>query len=150
MIASRRMRPGVLAVCLASAALVAGCAVTLISTYDESTDKGVSALQTKADALMTQLDQEHVPAYTAVKSSYDGVRSDLGSLQFRNEARPKNSLTIRQLGELKTQLDTLEALHSTGRLNQPAAEIAKRTIDQTLGAILRLELEKKELNKQEK
>src|SRR5690349_8846750 len=84
MIASRRIRPGLLAVCLAGAALVVGCAVTLVSSYDESTDKGVSALQTKADALMTQLDQEHVPAYTAVKPSYDGVRSDLGSLQFRN------------------------------------------------------------------
>lgn len=132
-----------------AAAVLAGCTVTLISSYDEPTDKGITALQKSVDGLMSQLDQDPVPDYNAVKKTYDAIRSDLNSLRFRNEARPKNILTVKQLDELKASLDTLEGQHKAGRLNQAMVGPARDILNQTFRAILKLELEKKELDKKE-
>lgn len=132
-----------------AAAVLAGCTVTLISSYDEATDKGITALQKSVDGLMSQLDQDPVPDYNAVKKTYDAIRSDLNSLRLRNEARPKNILTVKQLDELKASLDTLEGQHKAGRLNQAMVGPARDILNQTFRAILKLELEKKELDKKE-
>lgn len=132
-----------------AAAVLAGCTVTLISSYDEPTDKGITALQKSVDGLMSQLDQDPVPDYNAVKKTYDAIRSDLNSLRLRNEARPKNILTVKQLDELKASLDMLEGQHKAGRLNQAMMGPARDTLNQTFRAILKLELEKKELDKKE-
>jgi hypothetical protein len=139
---------GLLAVFL-TAVVLTGCAVAFISSYDESTDKGVSALQTSIDSLMRQLDQDPVPDYGAVKKNYDTIRVDLGSLRFRNEARPNNTITVKQLDILKGQLDTLENQHKNRTLNQVMVGPAQEALDRTMSAILKLELAKKELNKGE-
>ena len=129
--------------------VLTGCAVTFISSYDEATDKGVTGLQTSIDSLMRQLDQDPVPDYGAVKKNYDTIRVDLSSLRFRNEARPNNSITVKQLNILKGQLDTLENQHKNKTLNQVMIAPAQDALDRTLSAILKLELAKKELNKAE-
>jgi len=129
--------------------ILAGCAVTLISSYDEATDKGITALQKSVDGLMNQLDQDPVPDYIAVKKSYETIWSEFNSLRLRNEARPRNTLTVKMLGELKAQLDILEKNHKDKTLNQAMVRPAQDILNQTFRAILKLELEKKELNKKE-
>ena len=131
------------------AVIFAGCAVTLISSYDETTDKGITALQKSVDGLISQLDQNPVPDYSALKRSYAAIHSDLSSLHLRNEARPKNTLTVKQLDELKAGLDILEGQHKAGTLNQAMLGPAGDSLNQTFRAILKLELEKKALNKTE-
>lgn len=126
-----------------------GCTVTLISSYDETTDKGVTDLQKSVDALVAQLDQSSVPDYTGTKKSYDGIRSDLNSLRLRNEARPKNSLTVKQLDELRAILDGIETQHKAGAFNQPMVAPTRDALNRTFRAILKLELEKKALDKKE-
>jgi hypothetical protein len=131
------------------AVMLAGCAVTLISSYDQETDKGITALQKSVDGLMNQLDQDPVPDYDALKKSYDTIWSEFSSLRFRSEARPNNTFTVKQLDELKAELDKLEKLHKDKKLNQAMVGPTREILNQTLRAILKLELEKKELNKKE-
>ncbi len=141
-----RRRGDLLAIVLA-AVVLAGCPVTFISSYDEPTDKGITALEKSVDGLLTQLDSNPVPAYK--KHSYDSIRSDWASLRIRNEARPKNSLTVKQLDNLKSVLDILEAQHQAGTLNQAMLGPTRAAFDQAFRALLKLELEKKELDKKE-
>jgi len=145
---SRRRRIEQLAIALSAVILVA-CAVTFISSYDETTDKGITALQKSVEGLMNQLNHDPVPDYAAMKKNYDAIRSDLSSLRLRNEARPKNTLTVRQLDELKAELDKLENMHRDKTLNKAMVEPARAILDQAFLAILKLELEKKELDKKE-
>jgi hypothetical protein len=147
MIRTRAPRPP-LAALLAVVALLGApaCAhVTLISPYDEATDQGVTALERSISGLLTQLDQNPVPAYSTVAATWDGVFSDLGSLRFRNEARPKNQQTIAQLEELRLGLEKLRQSHQQDKLVQPMLGPARESLEQTLRAILKLELAKKEL-----
>jgi hypothetical protein len=138
-----------LLVIVLSAVILAGCAVNFISSYDEVTDKGITALQKSVDGLMNQLEQEPVPDYDSLKKSYDTIRDDFSSLRFRNEARPKNTLTVKQLDELKAELDKMEKLHKDKKFNQAMVGPTREILNQTLRAILKLELAKKELNKKE-
>jgi hypothetical protein len=125
--------------------LIGGCHVTLISPYDEATDKGVSAIQRSVQALTSELDQSPVPTYASTRGHYDGIRAELGALQVRNGARQQNELTVRQLGDLKAILDKLEELHKTDKLIQPMIGPSRDALEQALRAILKLELAKKEL-----
>jgi hypothetical protein len=130
--------------------VLTGCVpITLISSYDETTDKGVTALDKSVNGLLNQLDKDPVPDYDAVKNIYDGIRVDLASLRLRNDARPTNSLTVKQLDIVKTQLDILENQHKIKKLNQAMMGPLRSIFQQTFGAILKLELEKKELDKKE-
>jgi hypothetical protein len=130
-------------------AIFAGCPVTFISSYDEATDKGITALQKSVEGLLSQLDQTAVPDYKGLKGTYDGLRVELSSLHLRNEARPKNTLTVRQLDELKAILDKLEELHKAGKLNQAMVAPTRDAFNQAFRALLKLELEKKELAKKQ-
>jgi hypothetical protein len=129
-----------------TALALSGCfRVTLISRYDEPTDRGITALHGKVDALMAQLDVEPTPAYAAVKPSYDAIRGDLAALRLRNASRAKNEITLQQLDVLSASIQRLEEQHRSDRLNQALVAPVHATLDQGLGGILKLELAKKEL-----
>jgi len=130
----------------AAYALAGGCShVQLISSYDETTDREVTALHKAVSQLLDDLDAPKTPAYTSMSRRYAALGSDLRSLQFRNEARPRNALTIEQLQLLRANLDKLEQVHKEGLLVQDMVPIQRSTLDQTFRAILKLELAKKEL-----
>lgn len=132
-----------------STVILAACAVTLISSYDPDTDKGITDLQKSVDALMKQLAQDPVPDYGAIKKSYDTVWGECNALYFRNEARPNNTITVQQLDKFKQQLDILEKLQKEKKLNSAMVGPARDSLNQTLRAMLKLELEKKELDKKQ-
>jgi hypothetical protein len=144
-----RNRVEIMTLVVLAAVMLTGCTVTWISSYDETTDKGVTALQKSVASLLDHVDQNPVPAYTALKPTYDSIRSELNSLHLRNEARPNNTLTVKQLDELQAAFNDLEKQHKDGRLNQAMVGPARQSLDQAFRAILKLELEKKQLNKGE-
>lgn len=124
----------------------AGCThITLISPYDQDTDKAVTAVGKKIDALMTKLDTDPVPAYDSVKNDYDDLRADVAALRLRNAARPNNSLTVQQVDHLAAALKDVEQQHKASRLNQAMVPVMRGQLDEIVGAILKLELTKKEL-----
>ena len=124
--------------------LLLGCTVRWISTYDETTDKDVTALQHKVAALLTSLDTPNPVPYEKAAAQYAGIYNDLRALIIRNEARDKNELTTQQLRLLDSNIQTLEKLHMAPDFKRELVPPARASIDQIFRAILKLELAKKE------
>lgn len=128
-------------------ALVAGCShVQLISPYDETTDRMVTALHKSTAEVLDELETAPTPGFAAMSKRYSGLKSELRAVQLRNEARPKNKLTIAQLQEFKANVDKLEKAHREGLMAPVMVQPMRDAFDQTFRAILTLELAKKELN----
>lgn len=137
------------ALLLLAFALVTGCThVQLISPYDETTDRMVTALHQSTSEVLDELEAAPTPGYAAMSKRYAGLKRELRTVQLRNEARPKNRLTIEQLQSLKANLDLLEKTHKDGQLVQVMVQPMRDAIYQTFRAILTLELAKKELNEE--
>jgi hypothetical protein len=127
----------------------AGCLrVQYISPYDETTDRMVTALHQSTSEVLDELEASPTPGYAAMSKRYAGLKGELRAVQLRNEARPKNRLTIEQLQRLKANLELLEKTHKDGQLSQVMVQPMRDAFDQTFRAILTLELAKKELNEE--
>ncbi len=134
-----------------------GCAVKSVASYDEMTDKNVTALQRKFETFLIGLQtSEGLPecAYSANAAFYSDAQVDLSSIKIRAEAIPKNELTTEQLTLLANSLSNLELLHrikekkskSIGELKCLSAdEITplRSAFNSSFTAILKLELAKK-------
>ena len=120
------------------------CTVRWISTYDETTDKGVTALEQKVDELFSLVGANPPASHAKVEPQYQSIYRDLQLLIVRNEARDKNELTTQQLRLLDSNLRTFEKLHADKDFTRELVPPAKATIDQIFRAILKLELAKKE------
>lgn len=126
-----------------------GCTkVQLISPYDEITDRMVTALHQSTSEVLDELEAAPTPGYAAMSKRYSGLKRELRAVQLRNEARPKNRLTIEQLQRLKANLELLEKTHKEGQLAPVMVQPMRDAFDQTFRAILTLELAKKELNEE--
>jgi hypothetical protein len=145
-----RRRASIL-VCLAAAACTT---VRLVSDYDETTDRDVSALQKLVDDSLTALVGQSTPLclYAAHRQFYAAVHSALNVLSVRNRARgPNNGPTTEQIAVLDTvQFAALERLHGIAATRTPPAcmdsagvALDRQAIDQSFEAILTLELAKK-------
>ena len=142
-------------VCIA--AMLGGCAVALVSAYDAETDQGVTALQTGIARHLATLEQlatadqgnpKHPDCeYARYVETYAEFSADAHVLIVRNEARPKNELTVQQLQSLADSLaQGLPVVHQTatgGCMTAGAVAAARETLDQNFRAILKLELAKK-------
>lgn len=129
--------------------LVTGCTkVQLISPYDETTDRMVTALHQSTSEVLDELEAAPTPGYAAMSKRYAGLKRELRAMQLRNEARPKNKLTIAQLQELKINLDKLEKTHKDGLMAAVMVQPMRDAFDRTFRALLTLELVKKELNEE--
>ena len=146
---SRPWRAGLLAVVLI---LVAGCAeIRLISDYDQYTDEQTGVLQRKVEELFTGLERgAQLPdcKHSNHQGFYTEATIELNLLLVRNEIRPKNGITLRQLQTLKDSLSTLEELHQLAdqedRCLGAEELVALRTgFGTSFSAILKLELAKK-------
>lgn len=140
-------------------ALPAGCAVQLVSNYDEVTDRSVTALHRDVQGFFIELKEELVdrPAdatHAKHKEFYTKARLDLGTIQLRARSIPKNERTVEQLKLLEASLADLERLHllhdkaveagtTTNRLSPAIVDITAGLFDTQLASILALELAKK-------
>ena len=130
--------------------VAAGCAVRLISEYDDTTDREVMQLQRSVDSFLRGLARKPRPpgcTYAARSGFYDTTASGISSLTIRNRARDKNDLTVQQLVLLDSSLSILERLHrirgDSTCMAPEAIEPIRANFNTSFAAILRLELAKK-------
>jgi hypothetical protein len=147
---------------LASLLFVACNSITLISNYDEVTDKYLTTLQQTVSTFVDSLEQfsgTEAAALARHQKTYDLLDKQIKMLEFRVTAIAKNDQTttivktIRStiLGnedpsQPKTSLKDLHCLNDHNKNYGPSKavlEICRRNIDQTISAALTLELAKK-------
>ncbi|HEU4603170.1 MAG TPA: hypothetical protein VFS24_14445 [Steroidobacteraceae bacterium] len=151
-----------------------GCTAHLVSDYDPVTDRSVSDLYRSIDALLTRMEELSIEPLSPndahascnpdeFADDYREIGSQLRLLIVRNAARPDNSLTNDQLLLLSKNIDAVRQLQrvryerakgnsedrSGGCL--PAEEIGpiRRSLDQAVTAILKLELAKRDFRTKE-
>jgi hypothetical protein len=157
------LRTTVILRALTFALLLSACAtVRLISDYDEPTDKALTAIQQTSDDFITKLIADapsEKNAFDKHKQFYDDTDQQLRRLEFRVASIPKNSQTVKLVGDIRTSLlgegkcsadgTSLRDLHCNpdGLAKGPSKkslQIAQRNVNQTIGAALALEVAKKQ------
>ena len=120
---------------------LAGCAVTLVSKYDEIIDHGITDFQRKIDLYLIQKQKNPMPAYR--ESFYDSVFTDLGILATRSSAIPKNSITDTIIAGITSQVQRIKTRDSSGSKSAEFFQIMNTTIDRDCKSALTFELAKK-------
>lgn len=133
------------AVCLATTIVLSGCTVKLISSYDETTDRTVSALQRKTEAHLVTLEAvEGLPecTYDHHKPFYDEAKVDISAITIRAAAIPKNEITTKETILLSSNLENFEKLHKIACLSKDQIALLRSHFNSSYTAILKLELAK--------
>lgn len=127
--------------------LVAGCTeLRLVSDYDEQTDAQITALQRDTGLLLTNLEKDlGTPSgrFDRYEHRYDSLSVNLRALTVRAAARENNEIQVEQLGTLREQISRIAERHRQEQLRSAEIEPIRQIMDQSFGAILRLELAKK-------
>lgn len=123
--------------------LTLGCAVTLISRYDEQIDKKATELQQKMDRFLTGLDVAGQATYAQSKDFYEEYLIELRSILVRAQSRPKNSITEQQLGFMIKNLRELRTMHEAGRLEKETINTTRDLFNAAWRSVITLELAKK-------
>jgi hypothetical protein len=125
---------------------LSGCAITLISSYDENTDKSVTELQKNFETFFVLVDsQAGLPEckYDNHKDFYKDAKVAISATEVRAKAIPKNEITIAQVGLLSDSLISLEKLHKIGCFTNGQVSSLRNSFNTSITAILKLELAKK-------
>lgn len=125
---------------------LAGCTVKLISDYDETTDRAVSALQRKTESHLVTLENvENLPdcVYDKHKQFYDEAKIDVSAITVRAAAIPKNDITTKETQLLLSSLENLEKLHKISCLSKDQIALLRSHFNTSYTAILKLELAKR-------
>ncbi len=128
------------------AAFLPACSVKLISSYDEATDKAVTALQRKTEAHLIGLEAvEGLPEckYEKHKSFYDEAKVDVSAIAVRAAAIPQNDITTESVALLANSLGSLEKLHKIACLSKDQIAPLRLQFNTSFTAILKLELAKR-------
>ena len=125
--------------------LLTGCALHLVAQYDPVLDTGISAFQTKCDSFFKGRADSSVQ-YSS--TFYDGVSADLQALVTRARGIPLDSLTVKILGNLQSEVNSVDSIDKRASLNghnpSPAFfQLSAETIDQGCEEALKFELAKK-------
>lgn len=158
---ARLTHSSLIAVVLVS--LLSACStVRLISDYDEPTDKALTALQKSTDDFITKLiaaAPSDGNAFDKHTTFYEDADQQLRQLEFRVTSIPKNEHTTALVAKVRAALlgegkctaegASLRDLHCIpeSRLKGPSKvslQIAQRSVNQTIGGALALELAKKQ------
>jgi len=138
--------PVLLRAFLALVFALSGCTVKLISSYDETTDKSVTALQKKTEAHLVALETvEGLPEckYEKHKQFYEEAKVEVSAISVRAAAIPKNEITTEQTILLASSLDSLEMLHKIACLTKDQIKPLRMQFNSSFTAILKLELAKR-------
>ena len=112
---------------------LAGCTVKLISDYDETTDRAVSALQRKTESHLVTLENVE----------NDEAKIDVSAITVRAAAIPKNDITTKETQLLLSSLENLEKLHKISCLSKDQIALLRSHFNTSYTAILKLELAKR-------
>jgi hypothetical protein len=125
---------------------LSGCSITLISSYDENTDKSVTELQKSFETFFVSVDsQAGLPEckYDKHKEFYQGSKVAISAIEVRAKAIPKNDITVAQVGLLSDSLMSLEKLHKIDCFTNGQVSSLRSSFNTSITAILKLELAKK-------
>ncbi|WP_157475106.1 hypothetical protein [Lysobacter sp. Root494] len=139
---------------------LAGCStITPVSPYDEPTDKALTELQQSSDDFIVDLiahASEDANSYGHHQDFYQAADQKLRRLEFRVSSIHANTPTVKLVGDIRSVLlgsgrcdpdgASLRDLHCNSGKAGPtkvALEASRRSINQTIGAALTLELAKK-------
>ena len=136
--------------CLIIAFAVTGCAtVKLVSDYDEQIDKGTTTLQKNVETFLEKLESsaakptDKVAAYADNKQFYADTRIAISGLRLRADATERNSLTVRELDKLRSNIDELENMHKEGITRIEIEKLIRPGLTQQFTAIMTFELAKR-------
>lgn len=126
--------------------LLSGCAVKLISSYDEQTDNAITALQKDMTQFFLTVErQAGLPEcqYSNHVMFYQQAKVALSAIAVRTKAIEANELTVEQVELLQDSLSNLEQLHQLGCFTSNQVANLRSNFDSSITAILKLELAKK-------
>src|ERR1700733_1587053 len=89
---------------LAGVLSTSGCAIRLISDYDNVLDQDVTALQQSTETFLNQLDtQVGTPAavYSANSDFYVKANASLRTMSTRAASQPKSKIIVGEIGALQ-------------------------------------------------
>lgn len=129
--------------------MLAGCiTVKLVGDYDEQIDKGITALQKDLEAFLVKLEssaprpKDKVEDYARHRQFYADAKVAISSLRVRADATERNSLTVRMLDRLRSNLERFEDMHREGMVGAEI-EPLRGGFNTQFTAILTFELAKK-------
>lgn len=132
---------------LAVMLVASGCAVKLISGYDEVTYQAVTELQQKTETHLATLESVgNLPEciYENQKQFYGQAKMDINAIAVRAAAIPKNNLITKEIALLSSSLDNLEKLHKIACLSMDQIALVRSHFNTSYTAILKqLELAKR-------
>ncbi len=127
--------------------LLGACStVELVASYDEATDRGVTALQKATETHFVSLERDQTApkcTHDQHKKFYEAATVDLSSLIVRAGALPLNERSEERLRLLDDNLKTLEALHRISCLGTAQLIPLRTLFNSNFTAILKAELAKK-------
>lgn len=94
--------------------LLIGCKVTLLSAYDEVTDKVLTDMQQKTTAFFVKYESSPVSPdlkYANQQPFYEGLKTNARTLRIRNNAVEKNRPMIGMLDLLDENINLMDSLH---------------------------------------
>lgn len=143
---SRPLRGSAALLLLSILVAAQGCAIKLISSYDETTDKAVSELQRKTEAHLVSLEAaKGLPACSHEKhrTFYETAKVDVSAIAIRAAAIPNNAITLEQTQLLSGSFNNLEQLHKIACLSPEQIAPLRIQFNSSFTAILKLELAKR-------
>jgi hypothetical protein len=141
-----RNRFSVASALLVTLLMLSACSIRLISAYDETTDKAVTALQNKTETHFVALESlEGRPGceYEKSKVFYDQAKVDISAIEVRAAAIPKNEITTLQAQLLAQNLEALRKLHKISCLSVWQIDPLRIQFNSSYTAILKEELAKR-------
>ena len=123
-----------------------GCVVRFITDYDEQVDKSVTELHRKVETLLVKIESninQPEGSYDKLKPLYEEIKVDIGAIDVRVSAKPKNEQTIEQLELLRENIHALEEIHMIGIGDRDVVIILRKQFKSAFVSILTLELGKK-------
>lgn len=125
---------------------LSGCSITITSSYDERTDKSVTALQKDFETFFVSIESQESLSeckYDNHKEFYKDSKVAISGIEVRAKAIPKNEITIEQVGLLSDSLISLEKLHKIDCFTSDQVSSLRNSFNSSITAILKLELAKK-------
>ncbi|WP_276485292.1 hypothetical protein [Paraflavitalea pollutisoli] len=101
-------------VLLLSVLFFTACKVTLLSAYDEVTDKTLSEMQQSTTAFFVKHEsnpQSPDLAYNKSEPFYEGLKVKSRTIRIRNNAIEKNKIMIDMLDLLDRNINLMDSLH---------------------------------------
>ncbi len=127
-------------------AVSSGCAVTLVSKYDEQTENFATEFRNNVDTFLTYLERnsgKDEAKYENNTKFYDETMVVIRGMLTRANQIPKNSITIDQVKLLEQNVKDLKKLHEKGLISAGSIDSMRSSFDTICGAIIKLEILKK-------